>query len=454
LLKLVKTHTQGALFQDILRIIFSRKKIILISFLGMIGLALIVALNRPPKYEAVTKIIAKERRTENLHQGHFYTGYRTDRMAFLQSQVELLLSDEMTRRVLAKLFPSEKEVAPEQVKSFQKNIKISSPKGYDFSSSDMLFIRVADRVPSRAAEKANLLINEYIKYAHEIKGKAAEQTLELLEKQAQAQMERVRQAEELMNNFEKKSGPDLAFFIATVKTKGANSELITSNNNYLAARVALKETESYLNQLRIMVQKGAVPQKLVRENPVLAAIKENIIKLENQLAAFNAQQPEISKNIMIMKEIERNKQIFNRELKSDIEGRFVDTITLEARVKTLKEMVDHYTAMAQRQLEYLKLYRDYEQSEEGYQDLLRNIQKVRLTEIDKLTDLEIIDAAKIPTGPAGSFMIKDMLMGGIIGLLLGLGLAFVLDFFDPTLKSVKEVERYLNMPVLGSIPRR
>ena len=92
--------------------------------------------------------------------------------------------------------------------------------------------------------------------------------------------------------------------------------------------------------------------------------------------------------------------------------------------------------------------------EEGYQDLLRNIQKARIAEIYKLTNIEIIDEAKIPKSPISSNVIRNTLTGGMIGLLLGLGLAFVLDFFDHTLKSIEDIERYLDMQVLGSIPRQ
>lgn len=451
---MVKTDTKGSSFRNVLRIIFSRKKIILFPLLGIMGLVLAVGLIAPPKYETVAKIMAEERKGENPFQAQFYYDHRTERVAFLQSQLEIILSDEVARRVMTKLFPAKKDIVSGQVKSFQEDIKVSSPEGYDFTSSDILLIQVVDSNPVRAAEKANLLTNEYIKYAYELKGKAAKQTLEFLEKQAQIQLDKIGRAEELVKNFERKSSPELAFFIATVKTKGANAELITLNNNYLAAKVALKETESYLNQLRHLVPKGAISQKLVRENPVLTAIKDNIVKLETQLATLNLPPEIYPKNIRIMKEVERSKQIFDQELKADIEGRFVDAMALEAQVKTLKKMVDQYTAMAQQQLNYLKLYRDYELLEEGYQDLLRNIQKARIAEIYKLTNIEIIDEAKIPKSPISSNVIRNTLTGGMIGLLLGLGLAFVLDFFDHTLKSIEDIERYLDMQVLGSIPRQ
>jgi polysaccharide biosynthesis transport protein len=454
---LAKSDIKTSSFRDFLRIIFSRKSIILSTFLIVTGLVLVISLIMPPKYETATKILAKERKVDNPLLSKFYTDYRTERVAFLQSQTEIIQSDEVARRVLTKLAPAQKEATPKQVKGFQENIKVLSPKGYDITSSDIMFIQVTDSNPVRAAEEANILTDEYINYTYELKGKTAKQTVDFLEKQTQTHLEKMKQAEEQIKNFEGKSGPELAFLIATVRTKGANADLISFNNNYINAKMALRETETYLTQLRNMVQKGAVPQRMVRENPVLAAIKDNIIKLQGQLSTLRSQYTDAyPKNIMIIKEIERNKQLFNQEIKADIDGRSVDMIALEAKLKSLKEVVDQYTGLAQKQLDYSKLYRTYEVLEEGYQNLLRDIQQARIAQaMDtyKLANIEIIDRAKVPRSPISPDIIYNTLIGAIIGIFLGLGLAFVLDYFDHTLKSVEDIERHLNMSVLGSIPR-
>ena len=40
----------------------------------------------------------------------------------------------------------------------------------------------------------------------------------------------------------------------------------------------------------------------------------------------------------------------------------------------------------------------------------------------------------------------------ILGLLIAVGLAFVIEYFDDTVKSADDVERYLGLTVLGTIP--
>jgi polysaccharide biosynthesis transport protein len=197
---------------------------------------------------------------------------------------------------------------------------------------------------------------------------------------------------------------------------------------------------------------------MVRENPVLAGIQANIIRLEEQLAALQSQYTEAyPKNILIQKEIEKNRQILKREIKADIEGRSVDLLVLETRLKSLREMAGQHTRLVQKQLDYTQLWRSHEVLEEGYANILRDSQKAGLAQAmdaSKLGSAEIIERAQVPRHPVGPTPLFFTLMGTGLGMVLGLALAFVLHYFDHTLKSVEEVEHYLHLPVLGAVPRR
>jgi capsular polysaccharide biosynthesis protein len=50
-------------------------------------------------------------------------------------------------------------------------------------------------------------------------------------------------------------------------------------------------------------------------------------------------------------------------------------------------------------------------------------------------------------------LISEIGLRTLIGLLVGLGLAFLIDYLDPSVRSREEAERLLQMPVLGEIPR-
>lgn len=76
-------------------------------------------------------------------------------------------------------------------------------------------------------------------------------------------------------------------------------------------------------------------------------------------------------------------------------------------------------------------------------------------EIIKIYDLEnvtIIDQAIVEENPYNINLIKQMLIFVVLGLVLSCGLVFIMYYFDGTVKSKKEVEDKLNLPVLGEVP--
>lgn len=455
---MIKTDPKSFSLRDLSRFMFSRWSLILFIFLVVTVLVFIITWIIPPKYQATATILIKERKAEFSLQATPYHDYRIERVAFLQSQMEIIRSDEVARRVLVKMFPGQNGISAKQIKLFQENTKVSSPKGYDFTNSDIFIIQVVDGNPERAARAANLLPQECLQYTHELNQRTAGQTIAFLEKQIQSQLEKMKQAEERLNNFEGKSGPDRAFLLSTVKTKEADTELITFNHNYLNALATLKETKMVMARLRETVAKGSIPQKMVRDNSMLSTIKEKIFRLEGQVNTLRSQYFDRGpKAMMLINELDRHQQKLNQEIKADMEGRTMDLAVLETRVQSLKRTVDRFTALAQKQFEYSRHYKNYTFLEEGYQKLLGDTQKARFKEamdISNLAHIEFIDKAEVPQRPFKPNLFFNTLLGMVGGAILGLGLAYIITCIDHTLKSIEEVERCLNIPVLGSVPRR
>jgi len=50
-------------------------------------------------------------------------------------------------------------------------------------------------------------------------------------------------------------------------------------------------------------------------------------------------------------------------------------------------------------------------------------------------------------------LVAVLTAGGLVGLIVGIGLAFLVDYVDPSLRSRQEAETLLQLPVLGEIPR-
>jgi len=74
-------------------------------------------------------------------------------------------------------------------------------------------------------------------------------------------------------------------------------------------------------------------------------------------------------------------------------------------------------------------------------------------EIMKMDNVQIIDEAPLPRIPVEPSRVRNVIIGALAGLVIGLGLAFLLEYLDRSVKSEEQVTAILGVPVLGSVPR-
>lgn len=78
------------------------------------------------------------------------------------------------------------------------------------------------------------------------------------------------------------------------------------------------------------------------------------------------------------------------------------------------------------------------------------------SEIVKLYNIQnigIVDEAEIAPVPYNVSVLKQSLIASLIGLVLGIGIVFVMFYFDTTIKSSEEIENKLGLPVIAEIPK-
>ncbi len=78
----------------------------------------------------------------------------------------------------------------------------------------------------------------------------------------------------------------------------------------------------------------------------------------------------------------------------------------------------------------------------------------RITELQSVTTggAQLVDPAAVPTSPSSPNVKRDTVVGGVVGIVLGLVLVFLLDIFDRRVKTVDELETLYGLPALTAIP--
>ena len=84
---------------------------------------------------------------------------------------------------------------------------------------------------------------------------------------------------------------------------------------------------------------------------------------------------------------------------------------------------------------------------------LSKVFQKEVTEIMKMDNVQIIDEAQLPTAPSGPDRTKYTLMGILLGLAAGIGLSFLLEYIDQTVRTKEQLQEILALPTLGVIPR-
>jgi capsular exopolysaccharide synthesis family protein len=67
-------------------------------------------------------------------------------------------------------------------------------------------------------------------------------------------------------------------------------------------------------------------------------------------------------------------------------------------------------------------------------------------------NVQVAQAATVPTSPSSPKVSRNTVLGAVLGLLLGLGIAFLLERFDRRIREPKDLEGIYGLPLLGVVP--
>lgn len=89
------------------------------------------------------------------------------------------------------------------------------------------------------------------------------------------------------------------------------------------------------------------------------------------------------------------------------------------------------------------------------QRIANTIPSVFTKEAKRITNansVEVIDKARTPEKPVKPNKIMNIAIAGVLGVMIGLFITFILEYMDRKMKTPQDIEKYLNLPTLGVIP--
>ncbi|MBN2391226.1 MAG: polysaccharide biosynthesis tyrosine autokinase, partial [Anaerolineae bacterium] len=84
--------------------------------------------------------------------------------------------------------------------------------------------------------------------------------------------------------------------------------------------------------------------------------------------------------------------------------------------------------------------------------LLQSAEELRLSMTRYITRISVFAPAELPAAPIGSQKMRNILLAAAVGLMAGVGLAFLIDYLDDTVRTPDDIKRVLPISVLGIVP--
>jgi capsular exopolysaccharide synthesis family protein len=463
-------------FLDYWRIIRIRKTVILAVFFLVVITSTVVTFLLTPAYSSSARIKVERDQTDisAVSGPQVPNGYDP---YFIQTEFEVIKSEIILTNVVTDLENGarQKSNAPgvdDEIRNMfigrTDNEKMEIVKRLidlrTVRNTSLIDINVYAGTPSVAATMANSVARTYRQYRLDQRKKLTTEGIDALQARLQEQEEKIHEAQTNVDY---------------LRAKCKVSDYMSGGNQPTVLITA--ETLRHLEQLRIESQAELVRQQTLLDK--LNTMKDDPDKLagtipttgiQDQLLGSLLEQRTVADQrlVAITKEYGPDNTEYKKasgmaeDLKKKIKERVIDILAgLETRVASLGQSLTNLQTEVENaiktDLQKASESQPYWEAKQHLDELQRFNTFLYSKILGEKTDLqlpknsmvEIIDTAKPIMKPVKPNKTLNIGLGIIIGLVVGVGLAFFIEYLDTSVKTIDDVERALGAPVLGVVPQ-
>jgi capsular exopolysaccharide synthesis family protein len=453
-------------FLDYWRVIRIRKAIIITVFLITAIIATAVTFILPESYSSTCRI--KVENDVNDSGGGLsatpsmmpYDPY------FIQTTFEIMQSELVLSNVIStldlnnawgkKYFNGETLKTTETMEILKGRMSLAPVR-----NTKLISITVYSDDAKEAATLANTIAESYRNYRLETRRQNTEKGLEVLEDQYLDESNQIESAQNQIEDLRRNLGitvdqadaPGYTGSLTTEQLQALHSQLIEDEHTYKEKAVELDQLKSY-DKKRL---RDVLPN--VVNDPALAELLEKLHESEQHLATLEI---DYTTNDFNVTRVQAMINTLNQQIDDRVTGILS---TLESEVTSKKAALDALTqsvedAKAQDISEsakfqpYYDAKRNLEQLRDQHRLLYAKIESEKLdAEIPKNSMVQVTDRAEPGKAPVKPNKTVNIVLGLVFGLIMGIGLAFFIEYLDTSVKTIDDVERTFQAPVLGVIPQ-
>ena len=452
-------------FLDYWRIIRLRKTVILLVFLLVVLTTLAVTYWLPKTYASMARIKVEKDNSEitGIENKPNYSSYDP---YWLQTEFEVIQSSSVLNEVIKKLNLNEKWARYSTQGKLQTDETYLILKGQinvrQTRNTSLIEIWVYSEDKDEAALLANTIAEVYRGNRLKQRMLDRESGVASLREQFRQKEDEAKKAKEIVNELRKTN--EIADIDNSLynNTSTLNDETLRSLEQLRVKAASDYLRESSLFESISKKSRGELRSSLVTSypyDPLLSSLEEKLATGQQQLTALlqelTPEHAEVKKAQGIVEKIKT-------QLDEKIDGILVGLKSNADRAKNILEATEHDVnvakdkaiADAKKNRSYFDAKRDLENLQRVKDALTLKIAAETIeTALPVSSSVVVTDPAVVNPRPVKPNKALNMGLGVVVGLLVGIGLAFFIEYLDTSVKTIDDVERALQAPVLGVIPQ-
>jgi polysaccharide biosynthesis transport protein len=472
---------QDSLLREYMRVLIKSKWVVIASVALVVGVVTISTLRTTPIYEAIGSIAINKMDPVpfNLKDSSSSVDYYDP--ADMDTEVRILKSDLLALQVIRQLNLDKQQEFGAKSKTPSSSLELTTDAmqpdsartsavlaGFKGSLQVSLvpntrIIEIRYRSPDKnlAARIVNTLANTYVEQNFKTRFESTMQASDWLSKQLVDLQIKVETSQEKLVKYQKEHeilGIDEKQNITTAKLDELNRELTVAES-------ARMEKESIYH----LVQSGDSDSIAAAANvdgtargssansALLEKLREQQADLKIQVAQLSTQfgpsYPKLAQLNSQLKEVDDQIQSEMRKVAARLRGDYLAALQRETMLRgALEKQKQEANNLNESAIEYSLLKRDVDANRTLSEGLLEKLKEAGVTAGLRSNNFRIVDVARVPTAPSGPNVLRNLALALALGLSTGIGLAFLLESMDNTVRTPEQAQIVSALPSLGMIP--
>lgn len=484
--------------RDLVGIVFRRRRVIVLSFAGLMAGALLAIGFLPPTYEAEMKILVERERVDPIVSTNANTSMADRNLteSEVTSEVELFQSRDSLEKAVVdcgldqskdpsvlkaiklrllralRLAPDKNTGVFQAVLKLEKDLQV-----VPMNNSNLIKVIYDSHSPQVAAAVLRELGDLYLSKHSAVHRPAG--TADFFQQQAEQYKKDLADAEKRLVGFSQETGVVSADFDKQFTLQKVGDFDIALQQT----QAAIAETKQRLRGLQeqeASVSSRVITQVRTSENSQLMAnLKSTLLNLELKrtelLRKYDPDYPlvrevntQIAQTIAAITEAEKagvreettDQDPTHELVRTEIAKAKADLMGLEARASkmsaALRTLQDKVLKLDRESMVQQDLQRTAKADEESFLLYHRKHEEARIADaLDQrgIVNAAIAQPAMVPLVPVSLPVRDQLLLAMIVAALLSLGVGFLFEYLDPSFRTASEVQEFLEIPLLASIPK-